>query len=265
MGYATSSEYEKLTRMQQGKATRFTHDFREVAVITQPKGTGSLQRPPCTDQTGEQIRQVGSADHSTLRRATDGSAGVEMVTRPFNRTALHARSAAQSKKARAENAERELETPNEWRKRQYTCSVDLEVQQETSERENMQQGLARGTAVWAMSRRGQGSDKAFNGSQAQQALQADGNVDATDAAHAAESNPEVRGRLLRTALECERHDLALWFYGWHHWHMNGDRELRSCIDFDAMYFAKTQRVRLGGAWGCVLAWTRETWTTPQDA
>ena len=149
LGYATISEYAKLTREQQSKATRFTHDITEVAVITQPKGTGSLQRPPCTDQTGERIRQVGSAGHSTLRGATDGSAGVEMVTHPFNRTALHARSAARSKKARAENTERERETSDEWQKRQY--SVDLEVQQEMSERENMQQGLTRGAVVWARS------------------------------------------------------------------------------------------------------------------
>ena len=102
-GYADASDYEKLTRQQRAGATKFTHDFGVVAVTTQPKGTGSrsLQQPHA-ERTGG-VRQVGSAGHTVPREAASGNKAVA-VTRPFNQTALHTRSAERRETANAENA-----------------------------------------------------------------------------------------------------------------------------------------------------------------
>ena len=99
---------------------------------------------------------------------------------------------------------------------------------------------------------GQKPSDAFNGSPAQQLLQVKGNLN-TAKADGLESQG-IEGR-----------DSVWWLDSWQHWHQDGDGRLSGCTDFDAMHFVETRRIRLGGAWGCVLAWMRGTQTTPHDA
>ena len=112
--------------------------------------------------------------------------------------------------------------------------------------EDVQQCLLRGAAAWAIGRVGQKPSDAFNGSAAQQLLRVESNGDtaSTDDSTGLDSQG-IEGR-----------DLRWWLRGWLSWHQEEDRRLSGCTDFDAMYFARTRRVRLGGAWGCVLAWMR---------
>ena len=195
-GYADASDYEKLTRQQRAGATNFTHDFGVVAVTTQPKGTGghSLQQPQA-DQTGR-VRQVGSAGHAVPCETAGGNkAGA--VARPFNRTALHTRSAERKEKANAENA---LATRRQgmrgtglmsslggsWGRihardqRFFQVATSLEEAEDRQRNEDVQQCLLRGAVAWSMGLVGQKPSDAFNGSPAQQQLQANGNLDTAD-------------------------------------------------------------------------------------
>jgi hypothetical protein len=112
--------------------------------------------------------------------------------------------------------------------------------------EDVQQCLLRGAAAWAIGRVGQKPSDTFNGSSAQQLLQVKNKGDTANAGDSARLDSQgIEGR-----------DLRWWLHSWLSWHQKEDRRLSGCTDFDAMHFAKTRRVRLGGAWGCVLAWMR---------
>ena len=229
LGYGEESAYNRLTRRQRDEATRFTHQFDVVGVTTQPKGTGRSQG----------VEQVGSSGEAVSRGTTDGD-----EVHPFNQTALQMRSAERSRKAKAEN---ELARQ---RRRGYGSSTDSTAttyQYTTSlpERSDVQQALRRGAATWAMTEVGQDPDEEFNGSSAQQMVQEQVESDVAEA-----DGTDDRG--------IEGRDLVWWFNSWQHWQQDKDRKLSGCTDFDAMHFARTQRVCLGGAWGCVLARMQET-------
>ena len=254
-GYSRESDYNKLTRRQRDTATQFTHQFEVVdisqhtppvvGVTTQPKGTGRAQG----------VEQVGSS--GVPRGTTDGG-----EVHPFNQAALQMRSAERSRKAKAEN---ELARQ---RRRGYGSSTDEELYGSSTDEElygsstdstattyqhtmslpggsDVRQGLRRGAATWAMKEVGQDPDEEFNGSPAQQMVQEQVESDAAEADETDDRGIGGRG-------------LVWWFNSWQHWQEDKDRKLSGCTDFDAMYFARTQRVCLGGAWGCVLAWMQET-------
>ena len=270
-GYADVSDYEELTRKQRGEATRFTHSFDVVAVTTQPKGTGSLQLgewydpSPVSDGWKERVRQVGSLGRTAPRRAAGGDR-TETVTRPFDRVALHARPTERSRKAKAGNelamqrqrgygsgtwGGGDADAGSEPFSQMTANSTKAEDMSSLPEAEDVQQVLRRWTAVWAIREVGQDPSDKFNGSPAQQLLQKQIESGATEADGL--ENQGVEG--------C---DLVWWFNSWQHWQQDKDRKLSGFTDFDAMYFARTQRIRLGGAWGCVLARMRETQTTAYD-
>ena len=137
---------------------------------------------------------------------------------------------------------------------------------------DVQQCMLRGAAAWAMDRVDQKPSEAFNGSAAQKLLRVKGNGDTASTDDSAElDSQEIEGRDLRWWLRrhtsdsagsdsqgIEGRDLRWWLRGWLSWQETEDRRLSGCTDFDAMHFARTRRVRLGGAWGCVLAWMRGT-------
>ena len=207
----------------------------------------------------EGVRQVGSAGHAVPREAAEGNRAAAL-TRPFNQTALHARSAERREKANAENAlaqqRRGMHGPGsmsvsggDWRR---SHARDQVVDRQRSE--DVQQCLLRGAAAWAIGRVGQKPSDTFNGSSAQQLLQVKSNGDTASTGDSARLGSQgIEGR-----------DLRWWLHSWQHWHQEEDRRLSGCTDFDAMHFAKTRRVRLGGAWGCVLAWMRGAQTTAHD-
>ena len=254
-GYSRESDYKKLTRRQRDTATQFTHQFEVVdisrhtppvvGVTTQPKGTGRAQG----------VEQVGSS--GVPRGTTDGG-----EVHPFNQAALQMRSAERSRKAKAEN---ELARQ---RRRGYGSITDEELYGSSTDEEScgsstdstattyqhtaslpggsdVRQGLRRGAATWAMKEVGQDPDEEFNGSPAQQMVQEHVESDAAEADETDDQGIGGRG-------------LVWWFNSWQHWQEDKDRKLSGCTDFDAMYFARTQRVCLGGAWGCVLAWMQGT-------
>ena len=247
-GYSKESDYNKLTRRQRDTATQFTHQFDVVdisqhtppvvGVTTQPKGTGRSQG----------VEQVGSSGEAVPRGTTDGG-----EVHPFNQAALQMRSAERSRKAKAEN---ELARQ---RRRGYGSSTDEELYGSSTDStattyqytmslpggSDVRQGLRRGAATWAMKEVGQDPDEEFNGSPAQQMVQEQVESDAAEADGTDDRGIEGRG-------------LVWWFNSWQHWQEDKDRKLSGCTDFDAMYFARTQRVCLGGAWGCVLARMQET-------
>jgi hypothetical protein len=249
LGYAEDSDYDKLTRKQRKEATRFTHGFDVVGVTTgvttQPKGTGKSQ----------EAEQVGSSGETTPRETKD--------VYPFNQTALQARSTERSRKAKAEN---ELAMQRQMRGRGYGSSTNSIVHflsnctttdqctpglPETEgvllqcQMEDMQQALRRRAAVWAMKNTGQDPEEDFNGSRAQRMVQ-----EQIESSVAETDGTEDQG--------IEGHDLVWWFHNWQHWQQDKDRKLSSCTDFDAMHFARTRKVCLGGAWGCILAQMQET-------
>ena len=193
---------------------------------------------------------MGSAGHAVPREAT-GRNGAAALTCSFNQTALHARSAERREKANAENA---LARQRQGMHGPDPMSVSGEHQRQShtwaQQNEDVQQCLLRGAAAWAIGRVGQKPSDAFNGSAAQQLLRVESNSDAASTDDSTELDSQgIEGR-----------DLRWWLRGWLSWHQEEDRRLSGCTDFDAMYFARTRRVRLGGAWGCVLAWMRGTQT-----
>ena len=238
LGYAEDSDYDTLTRKQRKEATRFTHKFdvvgvaTQVGITTQPKGTGKSQE-------AEQVGSSGEAVH----------VGEDVY--PFNQAALQARSTERSRKAKAEN---DLAMQ---RQRGYGSSANSTVHSLSSctttdqytpglqETEDVQQALLRKAAVWAMKRTGQDPKKDFNGSPAQRMVQEQ--IESIVAETDGTEDQGIEGR-----------DLVWWFHSWQHWQQDKDRKLSSCTDFDAMHFARTQKVCLGGAWGCVLAQMQET-------
>ena len=239
LGYAEDSDYDTLTRKQRKEATRFTHKFdvvgvaTQVGITTQPKGTGKSR----------EAEQVGSSGEAVPRKAED--------VYPFNQAALQARSTERSRKAKAEN---DLAMQ---RQRGYGSSANSTVHFLSSctttdqytpglqETEDVQQALLRKAAVWAMKRTGQDPKKDFNGSPAQRMVQEQ--IESIVAETDGTEDQGIEGR-----------DLVWWFHSWQHWQQDKDRKLSSCTDFDAMHFARTQKVCLGGAWGCVLAQMQET-------
>ena len=243
-GYANASDYEKLTRQQRADATKLTHNFGVVAVTTQPNGTGSRSLQQSHAERTKGVRQVGSAGHTVPRGAAEGNRAAAL-TRPFNQTALHARSAERREKANAENAlaqqRRGMHGPGAmsvsgggWR---WSHARNQVVDRQRSE--DVQQCLLRGAAAWAIGRVGQKPSDTFDGSSAQQLLQVKSNGDTTSTGDSARLGSQwIEGR-----------DLRWWLHSWQHWHQTEDRRLSGCTDFDAMHFAKTRRVRLGGTWG----------------
>ena len=202
---------------------------------------------------------MGTAGHTVTCGAAGGNKAVA-VTRPFNRTALHTRSAERREKANAENvlAKRRQgmhgsgsmsSSGENWGR---SRARDQVVDRQRSE--DVQQCLLRGAAAWAIGWVGQKPSDTFNGSPAQQLLQVKGSRDTADTDDSARLGSQgIEGR-----------DLRWWLDSWQHWYQDGDRRLSSCTDFDAMHFAETRRVRLGGTRGCVLAWMRGTQMTPHD-
>ena len=234
LGYAEDSDYDTLTRKQRKSATRFTHKFdvvgvaTQVGITTQPKGTGKSQE-------AEQV----------------GSSGEAVPVYPFNQAALQARSTERSRKAKAENdlaMQKQRGYGPSANNTVHSLSSCTTTDQYTSglqEAEDVQQALLRRAAVWAMKIKGQDPKKDFNGSPAQRMIQEQ--IESIVAETDGTEDQGIEGR-----------DLVWWFHSWQHWQQDKDRKLSSCTDFDAMHFARTQKVCLGGAWGCVLAQMQET-------
>ena len=130
---------------------------------------------------------MGSAGHTVPREAAGGNEAVA-VTRPFNQTALHTRSAERREKANAENtlAKRRrgmhgpASMPSSGENWGRSHARDQVVDRQRSK--DVQQCLLRGAVAWAIGWVGQKPSDAFNGSPAgaQRLLQVKGNCDTAD-------------------------------------------------------------------------------------